>query len=291
MCKLAREHVTVALSGDGGDELFGGYTRYLLAHYAERFEQLPGLAGRALRRLHAHLGHRLPADWAGTPLVGSSMARASLPERYLRTLRYVTDPQKAQLHRTGMSYACRGATPDAVVLGELRAAGRGLGFTESCLSADTYTYLPDDILTKVDVASMAVGLECRAPLLDHRLAELAARLPLREKVRGDETKLALKRALRRRLPQRPLVRAKQGFGVPLEYWFQGGMNQRLREVLLDPGARSREFFHEHAVSRFVEEHVSGAENHRNVLFPLLMLEIWLQLFFQPELPLESPGRA
>jgi asparagine synthase (glutamine-hydrolysing) len=159
------------------------------------------------------------------------------------------------------------------VLQALRGSD-GRTFAERCAHADVSTYLPDDILVKVDVASMAHGLECRAPFLDHVLAEAMAKLPFELKMRRLRTKRVLKDALARRLPREILERRKQGFGVPLEHWFKGTLTSLLREVLLSKGASERGYFQRAAVERLVDEHARGDADHRNLLFPLLMLELW-----------------
>jgi asparagine synthase (glutamine-hydrolysing) len=152
------------------------------------------------------------------------------------------------------------------------------GLIDAVLLADTMTYLPNDLLVKVDIASMAVSLEARSPFLDHHVIEFAASLPVGLKLRGLTTKYLLRRSLAKLLPPENLTRGKMGFGVPLDGWFRGSLQPFLRETLLSQQAASRGFVKPDAVRRLVDEHTSGARDHRHGLWTLLMLELWFQRF-------------
>src|SRR5499427_10061393 len=147
---------------------------------------------------------------------------------------------------------------------------------DRALMADTANYLPDDLLVKMDIASMAVSLEARSPFLDHHLMEFAASLPARLKLKGITTKYVLKRGLRGLLPEQNLTRAKMGFGVPISHWFRSSMRQFLRETLHSERALSRGLFNGDAVRHLVDEHVDRKINHDQRLWSLLMLELWFQ---------------
>jgi asparagine synthase (glutamine-hydrolysing) len=149
---------------------------------------------------------------------------------------------------------------------------------DAALLADTMTYLPNDLLVKVDIASMAVSLEARSPFLDHHVIEFAASLPEKMKLRRLTTKYLLKRALKPLLPAEILNRRKMGFGVPIGYWLRNEMQKMLRETLLSDKAMARGLFKPQAVKRMVEEHTSGAQDHAHRLWTLLMLELWFNRF-------------
>ncbi len=282
--KLARQRVTVALSGDGGDELFVGYRRYVGTHLDERLRGAPGFVRRAAYdRYLIHLLHQVP--WLRT--IGGELAHGRwlgdlpLADRYLTRIELLGRALKAELAGPALR-SLVGTRDSADLVRRLIAASPGEAPAERCAHADVTTYLPDDILVKVDVASMAYGLETRCPLLDHVLAERVAVLPYRLKMRRLDTKLALKRAAGHRLPPEILTRPKAGFGVPIEAWFRGGVRGLLEERLLDaPRVVARGLIDEAGLRRLIDEHVGGARNHVNALFPLLMLETWLRQWIDP----------
>jgi len=275
LSKLAREQVTVALSGDAGDELFLGYGRYLGTRIEEGVRQVPAPL-RRLARNHAALG---VLSQAGKPKLAGQLAHSaynrhmSQADLYLSRLELVTPAVKEQLYTPGFRFATRGMDARELVRSAIESS-QGETLVERCGHADAMTYLPDDILVKVDIASMAFALECRSPFLDHELAEFVGTLPARLKMRRLEGKRILKRAIQSQVPPSVVSRSKQGFGVPLEHWFRGGLDELLRERLLAPEARQRGLFEPSAVERLVNEHTSGEQDHRNALFPLLMLESW-----------------
>jgi len=154
-------------------------------------------------------------------------------------------------------------------------AGKRDAVTAASLS-DLLTYLPCDLMTKVDIASMAHGLECRQPMLDHRLVELAAAMPLRLKTRRGRGKRILRRALGELLPEQVWRRPKMGFGVPLDHWFRHELAEMTRDVLLDRSSLERGFFHEGAVRRLVEQHMAGSFDHSYRLWALVVFELWIR---------------
>ncbi|HEX3143965.1 MAG TPA: asparagine synthase-related protein, partial [Pyrinomonadaceae bacterium] len=158
------------------------------------------------------------------------------------------------------------------------AKANGAGIVDASLLSDTMTYLPNDLLVKMDIASMAVSLEARSPFLDHHLMEFAATLPEHLKLRGMTTKYLLKQVLKKFVPEENLTRAKMGFGVPIGHWFRGRLQTFLRETLLSEKALSRGLFDREQVRRIVDQHVERKDDHALRLWSLLMLELWFERF-------------
>ena len=276
-----RKHVTVALNGDGGDECFAGYERYAAMRLAERYHKLPGLLRESLIGQAVGL---LPASELRRSRVRDIkrfLRAASQPkvERYLRWVSVFDRDAKRELYSE--SFRRETESLDAAAFIEpWFAKANGAGVVDAALLADTMTYLPNDLLVKVDIASMAVSLEARSPFLDHHVIEFAASLPEGLKLRGLTTKYLLKRVLKRLLPAENLKRRKMGFGVPIGHWFRGEMQGFLRETLLAEKALKRGFFKPEAVTRMVEEHTRGARDHAPQLWTLLMLELWFDRFIK-----------
>src|SRR5437588_1493989 len=158
------------------------------------------------------------------------------------------------------------------------AKANGSGIVDASLLADTMTYLPNDLLVKMDIASMTVSLEARSPFLDHHLMEFAASLPEKLKLRRMTTKYLLKRVLKSLVPAENLTRKKMGFGVPIGHWFRGTMQPFLRETLLSEKALARGLFNRASVRQLIDQHVANKVNHEHRLWSLLMLELWFQRF-------------
>ena len=274
-----RRYVTVALNGDGGDECFAGYQRYAAMNIAQKYANLPA----ALReRVIAPLIGVLPGFEARqNPLRKAKrfVASASRPpvERYLRWISAFDEDAKQNLYSDDF----RNQTASfrtARFLEPWFAKANGAGIVDASLLTDTMTYLPNDLLVKMDIASMAVSLEARSPFLDHHLMEFAASLPEKMKLRGLTTKYLLKRVLKELVPEENLTRTKMGFGVPIGYWFRGPMQPFLRETLFSAKALSRGLFNADNVRQIVEQHVKGQKDYSNRLWSLLMLELWFQRF-------------
>lgn len=277
VCQLARRHVTVALSGDGGDESFGGYRRYRW-HLQE--ERLRGRLPLGLRRpLFGALGALYPkADWAPRFLRAKatfqSLARDSL-EGYFDSVAVIGDSLRRPLY----SPAFRRELQDYRAIEVLRRHDRLAGAGDPLRRIqylDFKTYLPGDILTKVDRASMAHALEVRVPILDHPFVEWAAGLPSDLKVRGGEGKAVFKQALERHLPKDILYRPKQGFAVPIAKWFRGSLRERVRSAVLGPHLSGSGYFDMDHLTRLVDEHQSGRRDHATPLWTLLMFEAFLR---------------
>ncbi|MDT7604715.1 MAG: hypothetical protein QOF61_2712 [Acidobacteriota bacterium] len=274
-----RRHVTVALNGDGGDECFAGYERYAAMRLAETYRRVPA----SLREGFI----RQAINWLPSSELRRSRVRdikrftasASLPsvERYLRWVSVFDTEAKDDLY-TAEFRARMMPHHAADFLSPWFARANGAGVVDAALLADTMTYLPNDLLVKVDIASMANSLEARAPFLDHHVIEFAASLPEELKLRGRTTKYLLKKVLRKLLPAENLDRRKQGFGVPIGHWFRGEMQPFLRETLLSEKSLRRGLFKPEAVRRLVEEHTTGQRDHAHRLWTLLMLELWFARF-------------
>jgi asparagine synthase (glutamine-hydrolysing) len=274
-----RQYVTVALNGDGGDECFAGYERYAAMNLAEKYASLPGVLRKGVIE---NLAAALPAFEGGrNPLrsVKRFVAAASLPrvDRYLHWVSAFREADKRELY----SDSLRNETASfdtADVLAPWFAKANGAGIIDASLLTDTMTYLPNDLLVKVDIASMAVSLEARSPFLDHHVIEFAASLPENLKARGLTTKYLLKRVLKKLVPEENLTRRKMGFGVPIGHWFRGSMQPFLRETLFSEKALGRGLFRSEVVRHIVDEHISGRRDHAHRLWTLLMLELWFQRF-------------
>ena len=289
VCKLARQHVTVSLSGDGGDELFHGYTRYMRAeHLWASMSRLPvalrGLLARVIRQVSPWRWDALYARLA--PLLPAS-ARHRFPGEKLATLVEVLQAG----HPDGLYQylVSLWKTPDAVVVAGHEAATLLTDptvrhsvpdLTERMMLLDLVTYLPDDILVKVDRASMGVSLELRAPLLDHRLVEWAWQLPVRFKARHHQNKWLLRQVLYRYVSPPLVERPKMGFGVPIGAWLRGPLRDWAEALLDAHRLRQEGFLRPEPIRKVWAAHVSGPRNEQSRLWAVLMFQAWLEHWSQ-----------
>jgi asparagine synthase (glutamine-hydrolysing) len=278
LSKMTRQHVTVALNGDGGDECFAGYERYAAMRISERYHHLP----RLMRQFFEPAMAAVPEAGATKSRLGKArrfldvMGRP-VGERYLRWTSAISEELKAQLCTT--EFLARTSSAQALSYVQPWFEGNGeIDVVDRALMADTSHYLPNDLLVKVDIASMAVSLEARSPFLDHHVMEFAASLPAKYKLRGLTTKRLLKNALKGLLPPENLTRSKMGFGVPIGRWFRGELKNFLAETVLSERALGRGYFKREAVNQLVEEHTDGRRDYAHQLWTLLMLELWHQEF-------------
>jgi asparagine synthase (glutamine-hydrolysing) len=271
--KLAREHVKVVLSGDGGDELFAGYTRYVIDRKRRGFRLLPsvireGIMQRLSAKLpHGTLGRNYLYNVALDP-VNRYLDSVSVFTGLNRQLLYTNDFKKQLATDGGVisefrAYAAKAKTGDPL---------------DQLLFIDSKTYLPGDILTKVDRMSMAVSLEARVPLLDHKLIEFVMRIPSSMKMSGLETKYIFKKAVEDLVPQEILTRPKQGFGMPIHQWINEQLRERIRDTLHGFRARQRDYVNPDYLNILLEEHERGRRNHSYALWSLFMLELWHRTF-------------
>ena len=277
VCQLARQHVTVALSGDGGDENFGGYRRYQLHLMEEKLRSALPLGFR--RPVFGLLGRLYPkADWAPrvfrAKTTFESLARTSV-EAYLQSVSIIRAPIRARLFSASAQRALGGYRADDVFARHAARAG-----TDDPLALIQYldlkTYLVGDINTKVDRASMAHSLEVREPLMDHPLVEWLATLPSGNKIRGGEAKYLLKKGMEPWLPHDVLYRPKMGFAVPLIRWFRGPLRERVRSAVLGQTLRDTGIFEPRVLEEIVTAHESGRRDYSAPLWTLMMFEAFLR---------------
>ena len=277
VCQLARKHVTVALSGDGGDESFGGYRRYRLHVMEERMRA--ALPAGVRRPLFGILGKIYPkADWAPRMFRAKTtfegMARSSV-EAYFHSVSILRGPMRGALF--SQKFKTELAGYDAKEVFDRHAAQAG---TDDALALIQYldmkTYLVGDINTKVDRASMAHSLEVREPLMDHELVEWLASLPSRLKIHGQEGKYLFKESMQAHLPNDVLYRKKMGFAVPLARWFRGPLRQRVRDAVLGERLAATGWFNADYLTHLVDAHQSGARDYSAPLWTLLMFEAFLR---------------
>ncbi|HWP34933.1 MAG TPA: asparagine synthase (glutamine-hydrolyzing) [Thermodesulfobacteriota bacterium] len=287
VAQLARRHVTVTLSGDGGDELFGGYTRYAWAASLRRtLRRVPAGLGRLAAR---GIGALSPEAWDAVfrslgPLL-PRRARQSQPGDKLHKLAAIlADGRPAAIYRGLVSHwpepgaLVRGASEPETVLTCADGAPAAPDFLRQMMYLDLVTYLPDDILVKLDRATMGVGLEARVPLLDHRVVEFAWRLPVEMKLRDGRGKWLLRRLLARYVPPELVERPKMGFGVPIGRWLRGPLRE-WAESLLDEGRLAREgFLDPGRVRARWTEHLAGSRNWQYLLWDVLMFQAWLDAY-------------
>jgi asparagine synthase (glutamine-hydrolysing) len=269
--KMAREHVTVALSGDGGDEVFGGYERYVVDRRRQRYERIPNFLRRALLRT----ARALPQGAYGKRFLRNIALEPAA--RYVDSVSYFDRDSQLNLFSEDARLALAGYDP-ARRFEQMFAAPATRSRLERLLFLDSKTYLPGDILVKVDRMSMANSLETRAPLLDHHLIEFAQTIPASFKLRGLETKYILKRAAMGLIPEEIIRRPKQGFDVPIRRWFNHELREMLDDTLNDRRARERGEFNHRAVLAILDEHRRGARDHSRQLWGLLTLELWRRAF-------------
>lgn len=273
VCQLARQRVTVALSGDGSDEHFAGYRRYRWHMNEEKVRSYLPLGMR--RALFGTAGRLYPkADWAPrmfrAKATFQALARNSV-EAYLFSVSICSEEQRSALFSDALKRELQGYSVDSVF--HEYAANSPTDHPLSMIQyLDMKTYLVGDILTKVDRASMAHSLEVRVPFLDHPLAEWVSGLPPEWKLRGQEGKYLLKKSLEKHLPADVLYRPKMGFGVPLAKWFRGPLRDRLRRDLLEGGLAATGMFNQTYLSQLVDEHQSGRRDHSAPLWSLLMFQ-------------------
>jgi asparagine synthase (glutamine-hydrolysing) len=277
VCQLARKRVTVALSGDGGDENLAGYRRY---RYAMAEQSVRGRIPEALRKpVFGTLGRMYPkADWAPRVFRAKTTFEAlsrDLVEGYFHGVSIMSDAMRARLFSPKFRAGLQGYSAIDVMRGHAAKSP-----TDDPLSMIQYldmkTYLPGDILTKVDRASMAHALEVRVPLLDHKLVEWISGLPPEMKLKGSEGKYIFKKAMEKYLPHDILYRRKQGFAVPLAAWFRGPLRERVQQALLGPTLADTGMFNQDFLRELVEQHLSGRRDYSAPIWSLLMFEAFLK---------------
>jgi asparagine synthase (glutamine-hydrolysing) len=277
--QLTRNHVTVSLSGDGGDELFAGYNRYRLAR---SLSMLAETTPKLLRRIFGSaIGSIPPAAWDHLFGMLPNRIRPPQPGDKLHKLAAILPVRSEEIYQRLVSHwhespvlSHPGEAPIAPM--QRVAAHEKCDKVEVMQYLDTITYLPDDILTKVDRASMAVALEARVPLLDHRVVEFAWRLPMRFKIRAGETKWLLRQVLEKYVPRRLTARPKMGFGVPIDSWLRGPLRDWAESLLARDRLEAAGYLDASPIRQRWEEHLAGHRNWQYSLWGILMFQAWLQ---------------
>ena len=283
--EMTRGHVTVALNGDGGDEGFLGYPRYSGCRLGAMTDALPAPA----RSLMAALGRALPFETSRRRILRYARrflvdAAAQAGERYVGWVTLFSQGAKDGLYGDAMREHLAAPSEDLL----LRLLGNGAFDAGRAAHADIHSNLPDDLLVKVDVATMAHGLEGRSPFLDHELMDFAASIPAAQRMRGLRTKALLKSAMAARLPRALLRRPKRGFGVPLGQWLRHDLKELAHDTLLSQRARTRGLFRPRAVERLLDEHMAGGRAHHDRIWALLMLELWFVMWIDGARPPARP---
>lgn len=282
--QMTRRHVTVALTGDGGDELFIGYPRYRAVGWAAGIDRVAPLK--------SFLGSRF-WQWIPAPSKQKSRLRQakrfsealgmSPLRRYLDWISIFNEARRAELYTDDFLASLPNSDPASFLSTAYARAQRRDPITAIALT-DLVTYLPCDLMTKVDIASMAHSLECRQPFLDYRVVELAAAMPLSLKYRWGQGKRILRRAFGDLLPAGIWRRKKMGFGVPLDHWFRAELKELTNDVLLDGTARNRGFFRPETVEALVRQHQCGEFDHAYRLWSLLVFELWMRQWVDGSVP-------
>lgn len=279
VAKETRKFVTVALNGDGGDESFAGYERHAAMKFAEFYNHLPKLLRAALIET--------PINLIQTPGFKKSRLRdakrflqaanLSKSERYFRWMSAFDPDSKVNLYTREFAETVTHENP-LFVLEQWFTKANGTGILDTTLLTDQMTYLPNDLLVKVDIASMAVSLEARSPFLDHKVIEFAASLPENLRMRRFSTKSLLKKVAARLVPPEVVYRRKMGFGVPIGSWFRGEMKGFVRDILLSEKSLRRGVVKPEILEKYVNEHLDGKRDHAHQIWALLMLELWFEMF-------------
>jgi len=276
--KETRQDVNVALKGDGGDECFSGYERYMAMELAEIYRRIPSWLRSAFIEGPVNL---LPTSELKKTRVRDvqrffASANEARNERYFRWMSTFKPAVKPDLYTTDFSAQLTQET--STFLDQWFNAANGSGILDATLLTDQMTYLPNDLLVKVDIASMANSLEARSPFLDHEVIEFAAKLPEHLKMRGMRPKSLLKKVAARLVPREVIYRRKMGFGVPVGRWLRGEMSDFLRDVLLSQSSLTRGIVKPEKLRQYVDEHIQGTFDHSFQVWTLLMMELWFQRF-------------
>jgi asparagine synthase (glutamine-hydrolysing) len=286
LAKLTREHVTVALNGDGGDESFGGYQRYLADKMANIYQKFPSL----FRKKMSYLADLLPVS-TNTPeekdfygAIRRLHQAASMPKEIslLRWSSYFTEEMKEAIYSDWLKKELFRMDTSQILIGSFRSA-KADSLLDKTLYVDIVNYLPADLLVKVDRMSMANSLEVRSPLLDYKLMEFTAKLPSILKVRGFSLKYILRIMASDLLPREILRRPKQGFGVPVGAWFRRELKEISYDILLSSSFLRRGYFKKDAITKLLNEHQMGRTDHGKRIWTLLILELWHRRFIDQDI--------
>jgi asparagine synthase (glutamine-hydrolysing) len=284
LCRMARNFVTVALTGDGGDELFGGYPRYLFAE--PRFST--SIAAPLLRFVARQIPINLRYVWRFRKWMEENFL--DVPAIYFQKICYFNEADKRDLFSPTFNQQTKHLSSLEWFAQKMDRFDQ-VPLPENLMATDIENYLPDDLLVKADVASMACSVEVRSPFLDQEMMEFAASLPVSLKIRNQLTKYLLRTYLQGKIPEEMIHRPKQGFGVPLKFWFRHELRQMTHDILLSKAATERGYFKRSAVEKLIHRHSSGLFDNTYKLYALLILEIWHVLFMDQRISSLSDARS
>ncbi len=272
LSRMTREFVTVALSGDGGDELFGGYPRYVFPQSSvSSKDSVPSVLANAISKIPMNMR----VVWRLRKFLEEKFL--NLPPIYFQKICYFNEQEKQGLFTSSFQEQTSELSTLEWLTRKMKQF-KGVPFPQNLMALDTETYLPDDLLVKADIASMACSLEVRSPFLDQELMEFAASLPVSLKIQKGVTKYLLKSYLRGKMPDEFIQRPKTGFGVPLRMWFRKELRSMTEDILLSRAAVERGYFKRNTVEKMIHRHCSGLFDHTYQLYALLVLELWHQIF-------------
>ncbi len=272
VCREARKHVTVCLSGDGGDEVFAGYSRYRHALAQAKWDWLLNLGGRGLAKSASRI---VPRHWRGRGMIDRAASRGAA--RYALQIGIFDESERAALLGSDASRI----QSAGALFAPYFANRNGHSLTTVLQHVDQKSYLPDDILVKVDRMSMQNSLEVRAPLLDYRVVEFVNKVSAGWKIRDGQAKHALKKLLEPHLPHDVLYRKKMGFGIPIKHWFRGRQKEYVRELLLSSESRATEWIDRTSVERLLDDHVRGQRDLSQKIWAIVVFEHWCRRVLQP----------
>jgi len=283
LSQLAAQHVTVALSGDGGDELFAGYDRYRVDVERNQFQEWPFVARKAC----SLTSDILPEGFWGKQFLHNISSQAR--ERYLENISYVGPEKLERLFTQGFYDQCIGDRHAGSIMEACFEKVSGRPWLAQLQYVDSMTYLPADVMTKVDRMSMAYSLEAREPLLDHVLVEYVTQLPIQMKLKDGVSKYLLKKIAERYLPRENVYRKKQGFGVPLEYWFKDELRDYIHDVLFDGRMKARGIISSTEAGLLVRRYEKGRKDLVNTIWMLVIFETWCRLYLDGDPPKANLG--
>ena len=287
LARRAREHVTVVLTGEGGDESFAGYDRYVKNALARSWYRVPHVLRRGAAAVFDALFATAPADRLGKRLQLFFANGVQPPQDlFCRWLLHFDQDHKRQVY-TQDFWQAAGGRDSATRVHELYRSSTAGDETNTLLDVDVRTYLPDDLLVKLDMATMRHALESRCPFLDHDFFAFVASLPGKWKLHGSTTKWILRRALRHVLPPAVLTRKKRGFGPPVHRWLRESFRTLAYDTLTSTRARDRGYFRPDVVRRLLDEHSDGRQNHGHELWNLLIFELWHRQVIDRQLTVDN----
>jgi asparagine synthase (glutamine-hydrolysing) len=277
--KMTRDFVTVALNGDGGDENFAGYGRYSVQKFGLWYDKIMPIHKLIILPITKFLAKNIKNTFFDRVNIFAKTLTENYNYRYVNYIRYFSNEAKKEIYTDNFKEKTKGINSYDIVANKFKEAGTK-NKTEQALFADFSTYLPNDLLVKVDIDSMAVSLEGRSPFLDHELLELTAQIPFNLKLKGlNNKKYILKESLRGMVPDEVMFRPKMGFGVPLDSWFRNELKDYAYKTILSKKALSRNLFKKNAIKKMLDEHNNTKISHAYKIWALITLELWFQKYF------------